>query len=94
MLVQPGWISYEKFKADGWILPSGACKNYDWSTRGCSIYSTRPDACRVDREQGMVGYLGPQETWFAIVESYCDAAHMREYGVPRERGEDCTHQKK
>jgi Fe-S-cluster containining protein len=26
----------------------GVCRNYDRHSRGCSIYSTRPDICRVE----------------------------------------------
>lgn len=28
----------------------GACQYYDESSKGCSIYDTRPDICRVDRQ--------------------------------------------
>ena len=91
--IHENWVGYEQFKADGWILPDGACKNYDRATRLCCIYETRPDACRVDVEQRLVGFPGLQETWFAYVESCCDDAHLREYGVPRERGEACSHRK-
>lgn len=26
----------------------GVCRNYDAATRGCSIYDSRPDICRID----------------------------------------------
>jgi len=91
MKIHEDWAGHKQFEADGWILSSGACKNFNPTTRGCDIYTTRPDVCRVDREQRIVGFQGSQETWFAYVESCCDDSHIREYGVERERGTACDH---
>ena len=66
----------------GWVLPSGACKNYDPATRRCVVYDTRPDICRVDavKPQGM-----STEDWYEKVEGYCDWSHRAVYGTERVR---------
>ena len=89
--IHENWAGYERFRDDGWILPNGACKNFNVTTRNCNIYDSRPDVCRVDRMQHIVGFYGSQETWFDYVELCCDDAHLREYSVVRERGVSCNH---
>lgn len=70
------------FDQKGWILPNGACKNYDPDTKLCRIYETRPAVCRVDsiRPETMT-----QQAWYDQVEMFCDDSHMLVYGTPRER---------
>ena len=31
----------------------GACRHFDFGTRACTIYDTRPDVCRVDRQYAL-----------------------------------------
>jgi len=74
--------AYEEFKPKGWILPSGACINYDFATKLCKIYDSRPTVCRVDALRP--SHLGVQQ-WYDFVEDRCDEAHVLVYGTKRER---------
>ena len=70
------------------IRPDGSCSNYNRKTKGCIIYDTRPDICKVDsiKPEGM-----STEEHYERVEFYCDKAHLQVYGQPRERDDDCLH---
>jgi len=76
------------FEETGWILPNGACKNYDPATKQCMIYEKRPPICRVDeiRPPSMT-----RPRWHAYVETCCDFSHDMVYGLPRERKCKCPH---
>lgn len=80
----------ESLKPYGGIRADGSCSNYDHWTKRCMIYDTRPDICRVDKicPTGV-----SMKDHFANVEAYCDVVHEQVYGTPRERGEDCAHQR-
>lgn len=80
--------AYEPFKAWGWIMPDGSCKNLDHATKSCKIYNDRPNYCRADSLRP-AGITVPQ--WHSVMDGFCDESHMMVYGEPRERGEDCTH---
>lgn len=45
---------------------NGTCINFDTTQRRCSIYETRPDICRVDRQYFLRFYQ--QCTWDEFVE--------------------------
>lgn len=73
-----------RVKGESWlselpIRPDGSCANYDYRTKKCIIYDTRPDICRVTEN-------------YDKVEKYCDAAHLEIYGCARERKETCMHE--
>jgi Fe-S-cluster containining protein len=44
----------------------GACRYYDEAAKGCSIYETRPDICRVDRQYQM--HYAQQYSWITFIE--------------------------
>ena len=93
MFIHKNWVGYEQFKEDGWITPSGACMNLDLATRRCTIYENRPAVCDVKKEYQMLRPPITLQQWYDYVETCCDQSHLREYGVPRERGEECSHKK-
>jgi len=76
------WLSELPVRADG------SCGNYDWKTKKCVIYETRPDICKVEKicPPGV-----PMKDHFTKVEADCDTVHRDVYGTERERDEDCSH---
>lgn len=43
----------------------GTCRHYDQATKGCSIYSERPDICRIDRSYSL--HFADKITWVEFV---------------------------
>lgn len=52
----------------------GTCKHYDAASKGCSIYSDRPDICRVDRMYTLRYHKQyTWETFVALNQQVCTA---------------------
>ncbi|MFD2642382.1 YkgJ family cysteine cluster protein [Pseudomonas japonica] len=51
----------------------GTCRHYNDADRGCLIYETRPDICRVDRQYRQ--HYARQYSWEAFVQANLEVCH-------------------